>query len=152
MLALVVATAISVPPAEQAAIFTAAGFKRHGAAWKTDNCDGMESESYSPGEIDTYRDLNGDGRPEAIVIEGGAICYGNTGMYFWLVSKQANGTWKPITDALAMPEFLRTKGVGGWPDIYMGGPGFCRSVLRWNGKAYVQNRFEYDGKRCKPPR
>ena len=23
-------------------------------------------------------------------------------------------------------------------------------VQRWDGKAYVQNRYEYDGKRCKP--
>jgi len=25
-------------------------------------------------------------------------------------------------------------------------------VQRWNGKEYVLNRFEYEGKRCKPPR
>ena len=57
-----------------------------------------------------------------------------------------------IHDETAMPDFLATKGVGGWPDIEMGGPGFCFPVWRWNGKAYALNRFEYEGKRCKPER
>ena len=140
----------SAPAAEQAAIFKAAGFKKTGAAWKSGNCDGAESESYSPGNIETYSDLNGDGRPEAVVIEGGAICYGMTGMHFWLLSKQANSSWKLMADEIAMPDFISTKGVGGWPDIQMGGPGFCYRIARWNGKAYVTNRFEYEGKPCKP--
>ena len=142
--------ATSAPAAEQAAIFKAAGFKKAGGAWKSGNCDGAESESYSPGNIETYGDLNGDGRPEAVVTEGGAVCYGMTGTHFWLVSKQANGSWKRIYDETAMPDFLKTKGVGGWPDIQLGGPGFCFPIYRWNGKAYVLNRFEYEGKRCKP--
>ena len=74
-----------------------------------------------------------------------------TGTHFWLVSKQANGSWKLMHDETAMPNFLATKGVGGWPDIEMGGPGFCFPVWRWNGKAYALNRFEYEGKRCKGP-
>jgi hypothetical protein len=39
--------------------------------------------------------------------------------------------------------------VGGWPDISVGGPGFCFPVMRWNGRAYVRRRMEYDGKPCK---
>jgi len=38
------------------------------------------------------------------------------------------------------------------PDMSIGGPGFCFLVVRWNGKAYVKNRFEYEGKRCSLPR
>jgi len=139
-------------PADRAAIFKAAGFVQRDGVWKSRNCEGAESESYSPGSIETYRDMNGDGRPEAVVVESGAVCYGMTGMHFWLLSKQANGSWKPIHDETAMPEFLTTKGVGGWPDISLGGPGFCFPVWRWNGKAYALNRFEYEGKRCRPPR
>ena len=142
--------AASAPAAEQAAIFKAAGFKKAGAAWKSGNCDGMESESYSPGNIESYGDRNGDGRPEAVVTEGGAICYGDTGTHFWLVSKQADGSWKRMYDETAMPDFLATKGVGGWPDISLGGPGFCFPVVRWNGKTYVNHRNEYEGKRCNP--
>ena len=142
--------AASAPAAEQAAIFKAAGFTKRGATWKSGNCDGSESESYSPGNIASYSDLNGDGRPEAVVTEGGAICYGMTGTHFWLMSKQADGSWKLMTNETAMPDFLKTKGAGGWPDIQLGGPGFCFPIWRWNGKAYALNRFEYEGKRCKP--
>lgn len=151
MLLLAAMLAAAAPATEQPAIFKAAGFKKAGVAWKSGNCDGAESESYSPGDIETYSDLNGDGRPEAVVTEGGAICYGMTGTHFWLLSKQADGSWKLMTEETAMPDFLKTKGSGGWPDISLGGPGFCFPVVRWNGKAYVNQRNEYEGKPCKPP-
>jgi len=132
-----VQAAASPSPAEQAAIFKAAGFTRRGAEWKSGNCDGAESASYQSGRLETYRDLNGDGRPDAVVNEGGAICYGNTGVHFWLLSKQANGTWKPVHEETAIPKFLTTKGVGGWPDIEMGMPGMCNPIWRFNGRAYA---------------
>jgi hypothetical protein len=75
-----------------------------------------------------------------------------TGEHFWLVSKQVNGSWKSMFDQTAMPDFLATKGAGGWPDIQLGGPGFCFPIWRWSGKGYALNRFEYDGKRCSPPK
>jgi hypothetical protein len=152
MLALLISAAISVPAAEQAVILKSAGFSRTGGVWRSGNCKGAESDSYEPGAVDTYRDLNGDGRPEAVVTEGGAICYGMTGTHFWLLSKQASGGWKRLYDETAMPEFLATKGISGWPDIVLGGPRFCFAVMRWNGKIYALNRFEYDGKRCRPSR
>ena len=34
----------------------------------------------------------------------------------------------------------------------VGGPGFCFPVQRWNGREYKLQRWEYDGKACKPPR
>jgi len=146
------ALAAAAPPAsEQAAIFKAAGFERMGSDWRTQNCVGLESASYSPGSIDRYEDLNGDRRPEAVVTEGGAICYGNTGSHFWLMSKQANGSWKLMMSETGLPDFLKVKGVGGWPDVMLGEPGFCFPVYRWNGRAYTINRFEYEGKRCKRP-
>ena len=137
------------PAAEQPTIFKAAGFTRQGGAWKSGNCDGMESASYEPGRIDSFDDLNGDGRPEAVVTEGGGICYGNTGTHFWLLSKQATGNWKLMYEETAMPAFLAAKGAGGWPDIELGGPGFCFPVVRWGGKSYVNNRLEYEGKPCR---
>jgi hypothetical protein len=147
---LIAAAASAAPlPADKAAIFTAAGFVRHGTDWRTSNCEGMEGASYAPGAIDDYRDLNGDGRPEAVVSEGSANCYGNTETHFWLLSKQASGAWKLIYNETAVPEFLKTKGVGGWPDLLLGGPGFCFPVVRWNGKAYVHHGQQYEGKPCK---
>ncbi len=67
------------------------------------------------------------------------------------MSQQADGGWKLIYSEVGIAEFLKTKGVGGWPDISIGGPGFCFPVWRWNGKAYALNRFEYEGKACKRP-
>ena len=144
--------AVAVPtltPADRAAAFKAAGFALKGKQWRSD-CEDPGTASYSPGAIEPVADLNGDGLPEAVVTEGGTFCYGDTGTGFTLVSKQANGGWKIITGDTGIPNFLKTKGVAGWPDIEIGGPGFCFPVQRWNGKTYEPVRFQYEGKPCKP--
>ncbi|PKO69739.1 MAG: hypothetical protein CVU23_06615 [Betaproteobacteria bacterium HGW-Betaproteobacteria-17] len=134
--------------ADRAAVFKAAGAVRKQDMWV------MCADDPRPGgaTIETVRDLNGDGRPEAVVSEVGMYCYGHAGMGFKLLSKQADGGWRPMAGGSGMPEFLKTRGAGNWPDISVGGPGFCFPVERWNGKAYALHRFEYQGKRCKPPR
>jgi hypothetical protein len=48
-----------------------------------------------------------------------------------------------------VPRFLATRGKDGWPDLEVGGPGFCFPVQRWNGRAYAQHRMEYEGKPCR---
>jgi len=151
MLALLVAAAVSVPPAEQAAIFTAAGFKQARGAWRTE-CDQANEGSYEPGSIETFRDLNGDGQPEAVVTEGGTYCYGNTGTGFRLLTKLPSGKWKLLHQSQGIAEFLPTHGVNRMPDMSVGGPGFCFPVFRWNGRAYAQHGFQYEGKACRPPR
>lgn len=133
-------------PADEAAAFKAAGFKLKGKQWHA--CDDT-SPSATPGAIQEVRDLNGDGRPEAIIIEGGTACYGNTGQGYSLVSKQADGSWKLITGGTGMLSILRTTGVGRWPDIEIGGPGFCFPVERWNGRKYAVQRYQYEGKPCR---
>ncbi len=133
-------------PADEAAAFRAAGFKRVGQQWQA--CGDPGTLSYSPGAIESVADLNGDGRPEAIVTEGGTYCFGHTGQGYTLVSKQANGSWKRMAGGTGMVGVLTTKGVGGWPDLEIGGPGFCFPVLRWNGREYVFHRNQYEGKAC----
>jgi hypothetical protein len=117
---------------------------RQGVAIRLDT----SGAAYTAGAIETVRDLNGDGFPDAVVTEGSTYCYGMTGTGYVLVTKQANGTWKRITSGAGVPTFLDSKGVGGWPDIEVGGPGFCFPVERWNGKEYVLNRRSYEGKPC----
>jgi hypothetical protein len=141
---------VSLAAADEAAAFQAAGFKKRGGAWRS--CDAPAGASATPGAIEQTADLNGDGLPEVVISEGGTFCYGNTGQAFWLVSKLANGSWKLMTNNTGIPQFLGTKGVDGWPDVSVGGPGFCFPVERWNGKAYRLQRWEYEGKACKPPR
>ena len=151
MLAMLLAAAVSVPAAEQAAIFTVAGFKKAGGQWRTD-CGAPGNGSYQPGAIDTYRDLNGDAHLEAVVTEGSSFCYGSTETGFRLLTRQASGQWKLLLQSPGIAEFLPTRGVAKMPDISIGGPGFCFPVVRWNGKAYVHNRYQYEGKPCRPPR
>jgi len=135
--------------ARDTAIFRAAGFQQIRGHWESGCYDPGSGSYYEPGAISEVKDLNGDGRPEAIVTEGTTYCYGMTGQAFWLVSQQADGTWKLLANETGIPEFLKTKGVGGWPDISVGGPGFCFPVIRWNGRTYALNRTEYEGKPCK---
>ena len=143
-----VAAQTTLSPADEAAAFTAAGFKRVGGEWRA--CEDPGTASYTRGTIEQVADLNGDGRPEAIISEGSSFCYGMQGSGYMLVSKQTDGRWRLVTDGSGILTPLATKGVGGWPDLEIGGPGFCFAVERWNGSAYVLNRHEYEGKSCKP--
>ena len=145
------ATPSKLSPADESAAFEAAGLKQRGGKWQSD-CGDPGTASYSPGRVDQVLDANGDGLPEAVIDEGSVYCYGGAEHGYWVVSKTAAGTWKLVTSGSGMVEFLKTKGVDGWPDISIGGPGFCFPVQRWNGKAYKQQRWEYEGKACKPPR
>lgn len=143
--------AIILSVIDRAAAFRAAGFHREGRSWH--QCDRQaRSAIYSPGEVESIADRNGDGLPDVVLIEGGAMCYGNTGTQFWLVSKQRDGRWKLMTSQLGMANFLATRGIGSWPDIEVGGPGFCFGVHRWNGRDYALHRHQYQGKPCRLPR
>lgn len=143
-LLMLAAAPTAVPAPERAAIFSAAGAVKRGSRWVI-----CVDDPSATARIDSVPDLNGDGRPEAIVAEDGTFCHGMTGTGFVLVGKLPNGKWKQLHASTGMPEFLKTKGVAGWPDLLVGGPGFCFPVLRWNGRAYAFHRGEYEGRRCK---
>ena len=136
----------TLSPADEAAAFKAAGFKLKGKQWRA--CDDP-SPSYTPGAVGEVRDLNGDGLPEVVLTESSTLCYGDTSASYTLLSKQADGSWKRITNGTGILTFLPTKGAGGWPDIEIGGPGFCFPVERWNGQKYVLQRHQYEGKPCR---
>ncbi|ALC11483.1 hypothetical protein [Sphingopyxis sp. 113P3] len=136
---------------EDRSIFQAAGFTyvQKRSQWESGACgDPPAGASYEPGAIGKIEDINGDGRPEVIVTEGGAICFGMSGLSFQLLSRQANGQWKVMTGGIGIPEFLATRGTDNFPDIQVGGPGFCFPVIRWNGSEYKLQRHEYEGKPC----
>lgn len=140
-----------LPAADQVAAMKAAGFAQRGKEWRSD-CDDPGTASYTSGAIDAVQDLNGDGRPEAVITEGGTYSYGDAGAGYVVVSKQANGSWKRITGGAGIANFLATRGTAGWPDIEIGGPGFCFPVERWNGRDYALLRHSYEGRPCKAPR
>ncbi|MTW12108.1 hypothetical protein GM658_15995 [Pseudoduganella eburnea] len=136
----------ALPPADEAAAFKAAGFKQHGKQWKS--CKDS-SASYVPGAIDQVQDINGDGRPEAVITEGSSACFGDTGVGYTLVSKQADGSWEVMSRGVGILIVQKTKGKDGWPDLEIGGPGFCFPVERWNGSEYKVIGKQYEGKPCK---
>lgn len=140
------ASAEPLPKKEQVAAFRAAGFALRGTEWR--KCDDPGTASYSPGQLRPVGDLNGDGLPEAVVTEESTFCYGMAGSGFSFVSRQKDG-WKLMTESIGMANFLSTKGVGGWPDIEIGGPGFCFPVIRWNGREYKVVRHQYQGRACR---
>ncbi|WP_129790964.1 hypothetical protein [Sphingosinicella sp. CPCC 101087] len=152
LLTLLIAAPLAAEPdpgsVEAAAIFEAAGFARQAGQWSA--CGDPGTPSYAPGSIETIRDLNGDGRAEAVVTEGSTFCYGMTGLGYTLVSQQADGRWKRVAGGQGIPRFLETRGSDNWPDIEVGGPGFCFPVLRWNGSEYALDRHEYEGRSCRP--
>lgn len=133
-----------------AAIYRAAGLKNIHGHWESGCNDGNPGGIYDPATITDRADLNGDGRPDAMITEGGVYCYGNTGQAFWIVAQQADGGWKLMLDATGIPVVRTTKGVDGWPDIMIGGPGMCFPVVRWNGKTYEIHGHSDGTKACKP--
>lgn len=144
-LLLLAATTVAAPSdAETAAIFTAAGAKRRGNGWTM-----CPEDPRAKTRIDLYRDLNGDGRTDVIVVEDSVRCYGQSETSFVLVSKQANGQWRKMFESTGIAEVLDTRGADKWPDISIGGPGFCFPVVRWNGREYVNQRKQYMGKPCR---
>lgn len=133
-----------VSPADRAGAFKAAGVKP--GKW-VDRESGAECQ-YAI-EADGVKDLNGDGRPDIVITGSGTYCYGNTGQGYFITEKTAAGTWRLIDQNQGIPTFLATRGVGGWPDIEVGGPGFCFPIVRYNGKAYAFLRSkEYQRGAC----
>lgn len=139
--------ATALAPAQFAAIMIAGGYKHVGREWQ--GCEG--SSTVTPADV-AFQDLNGDGRPEAIVTEGGTECFGATGSGFQIL-RAVPGGWQSLTGGGAItgiPDFKKTRGANGYPDVVVGGPGFCFAVDRFNGRAYDLIGFEDDGKPCKP--
>ena len=126
--------------AERAAIFRAAGFMP--TAGKYLMCDGR-----TPLGLET-RDINGDGRLDALVLDSGLECYGSTESGFALLTRSAAGKWTKLHNSPGIPHFLTTR-ANGWPDLEVGGPGFCFPVLRWTGKEFANHRLQYQGKPCR---
>lgn len=98
-----------------------------GEVWDN-NCG--QKVSYSADVID----LNGDGQPEVILTRSSS-CYGNVGSHLDLLVKK-NGKWTAHLGFGGIYKILQTKSKG-FPDIEIGGPGFCSPVWRWNGETYA---------------
>ena len=139
--------------AQMDALMRAAGYVRRGGKWMGSCADpadrSSEPDAWYDVEIDSYGDLNEDGRPEALIAEGGSsYCFGMAGYGFTLMSQTASG-WTPLLQGeQGMPALYDRPGQG-WPDIEVGGPGSdCFSFLRWNGTEYAYAGRSLQGRIC----
>ena len=132
------AAAATVPqPAERAALMKAAGIVARGGR---EGCAVGEAAWPASQFSFAFPDLNRDGRPEAIVSEDNAACYGATGTAFTVLARGPDGAWRKLAQEVGIAT-VRASARGGWSDIEVGGPGFGQMpVLRWNGSAYTRGR------------
>lgn len=126
-----------VTAADRTAALRLTGFRPRGGKWVDESGDCEVSI-----DAEGVRDLNGDGKPEIVVTGSGGYCYGNTGQGYFLTQKTPAGTWRLVDQRHGIPTFLTTRGVGGWVDIEVGGPGFCFPIVRNNGQNYVRHRMK----------
>jgi hypothetical protein len=124
-----------INPAEQEAIFAAAGFTKRGEQFV--RCAEDNTPSYLPGSIELI-DLNGDGQNEAWVRESSSFCYGNTAEVTVLLTKK-DGAWVKLIDEVGLA-LTKEEKHDGWPDIEIGGPGFGPfPVFHWDGSKYKRD-------------
>jgi hypothetical protein len=139
-------TFAALPAPAQDSIMRAAGLTRSGAVWK--GCEGTSEADAKSVEI---KDLNHDGRPEAIVTDAGYGCYGNTGQEFTVLRATPDG-WVQMMQVTGMIDhFMKSTGAGGYPDLMAGGPGTCVGVWRSDGSAYKILRRQEGNKDNGPP-
>ena len=129
-------------PADISQAYQAAGMVMKSGQWTGCPDDDNGLATIAP---EDYRDINGDGSADLVITDNGTFCYGMAGQGFSLLSK-ASGKWQVVYASEGIPTFLPTKvkTPGGWPDVMIGGPGFCFPVMRWDGKTYIMNRKQAD--------
>ena len=84
----------------------------------------------------TAKDLNGDGQAEVILLGGNTCTSGGNGSSLWLLTKSADGAWQTHLGFTAGAYTLLAEKSQGFPDIRVGGMGWCEGVWRWDGKTY----------------
>jgi hypothetical protein len=125
----------SISEDDQRAIFELLGysFSADGTAIEVVNCGTVFTQVEEA-------DLNEDGIVEVFVIGGNACTSGMAGSSIHLFIEDAEGRYG---SHLGFP-------AGGWtrleisnlgfPDLAIGGPGFCEAVWRWDGSTYQHHR------------
>ena len=87
-----------------------------------------------------FSDWNADGKKEVLVTFGNTCTSGMAGSSVALFVRDASGRYQPHLGFPGMlVEVLPAKNAG-YPELLIGGPGFCFSAWKWDGKAYVHAR------------
>lgn len=123
---------ITIAEEDQQAILDLLGY--------TVSADGASLEAMDCGPIFVAgveeADLNGDGIVEVFVLAGNSCTSGMDGSTLTLFIKDGEGRY---ASHLGFPAggwtALETSNAG-FPDIAIGGPGFCEGVWKWDGTTY----------------
>lgn len=86
-------------------------------------------------------DMNGDGTSEVLVEYGNSCLSGMAGTTVALFVKGSGGYRLNLGVPGMVAETMAAMSHG-YPDLLIGGPGFCFAVWRWNGKEYAHLRNE----------
>ena len=105
----------------------------------TVSADGTALEAPDCGSIYSQveeTDLNGDGVVEVFVLAGNSCTSGMAGSSIVLFVKDVEGRYGPHLGFPAGGWTRLETSNAGFPDIAIGGPGFCEAVWRWDGATY----------------
>jgi len=80
-------------------------------------------------------DLNNDKTPEVIVIGGNTCSSGVTGSSIWLFIKN-KGVYQPNLGFPAAGYKVMKQLSKGYPNLLVGGAGFCFAIWQWDGAKY----------------
>lgn len=125
------ADSVTIAEADQQAIFDQLGYLV--------GADGASLEVMDCGTIFTQvaeDDLNGDGVPEVFVLGGNTCTSGGDGSNLTLFVRNADGGWGMHLGFQAGGWTKLETGNLGYPDLSIGGMGFCEAVYRWDGSTY----------------
>lgn len=141
------ARALSI--ADRDALFRAAGAQPIGGGKWTGCPD--DTSGRSEAQVAMVQDINGDGRPEAMIRDSGSYCNGFAGVSSTVLTQTAAGRWEIIYSNQGFVNFLVSRGVDNMPDIEAGLPGFCFPYFRWNGREYGKiAQLDDKGQACEP--
>lgn len=135
------------PVAERHRLFRAAGIQPvKGGRWTSCTEDPTD---FSEAKLAMLRDVNGDGRPEALIHDFGSFCNGFVGVGSIVLTTTAAGSWKVIFRSQGYANFMRSRGADNYPDLEIGLTGNCFPYWRWNGAEYdLAARLDDKGRSC----
>ncbi|MDH4048372.1 MAG: hypothetical protein OEW68_08590 [Gammaproteobacteria bacterium] len=101
-------------------------------------------------------DLNGDGSYEVFITWGNSCLSGHAGRSLTLFVKDRSGKYQYQLGFPAAGYDALERGVDGFPELLLGGPGFCFPIWAWDGDNYEfkcnlpqeEGGCEYQGNTC----
>jgi hypothetical protein len=128
----------SLSGSEQTAIFETLGF-----VLSEDGRDLVDGTCGQPvNRAVRFEDLNADGTDEVIVDYGNACISGMAGTSVMVFIRDAGGGLRGHLGVPGLIAEVLASEPGAYPNLLIGGPGFCFAVWGWDGEGYAFLRNE----------